>query len=346
KMSELWDNRRKKWFFENDIYFLDQLEKTHLGKDDASALELSRVGRQWLQIEKVKNNDYTPYIEIEGLKSAMCHFNYPLHFIDFETCMVAIPFYLGQRPYEQIAFQFSHHVMNKNGEVEHKNEFIEFERGKFPNFDFVKALKIALENDGGTIFRYASHENTVLKQILKQIQETSKENLPEKDELTDFILSITDDADRTMIDMLMLVKKYYYHPKMKGSNSIKAVLPAIMESDYVRSKYSQPISVINISSKNYPDDMVWCRINEEGCVIDPYKLLGKVFDDLEIPEDDTDTETVADGGAAMTAFARMQFADMPENQRNAIIGSLKRYCELDTLAMVIIYDYFRNEIGL
>lgn len=44
----------------------------------------------------------------------------------------------------------------------------------------------------------------------------------------------------------------------------------------------------------------------------------------------------------MTAFARMQFAEMPDDQRNSIINALKKYCELDTLAMVIIYDYWRN----
>ncbi|NLL27979.1 MAG: DUF2779 domain-containing protein [Bacteroidales bacterium] len=355
KMSEIWNLHytKKEKLFEEGIFFLEQVEKADLGDFNNTSIELSGRERQWLQVEKYKTKDFTPFIEVDGLRNQMQYFTYPLHFIDFETCMVAIPFYKGQRPYEQIAFQFSHHVMHKTGQVEHKTEFIEIERGKYPNFDFLRALKKALENDEGTIFRYAAHENTVLNQILKQIEGTDIENLPDKDELINFIKSITcnkktkHEGDRNMVDLLCLVKDYYYHPKMKGSNSIKVVLPAVIESDYIKNKYSQPIGKINITSKNFPDDMVWYRLDENGQVIDPYKLLSPVFNDIIILGDDADEdETVASGGAAMTAFARMQFAEMPENQRNTIIESLKRYCELDTLAMVIIYDYFRNLTGI
>lgn len=341
-ISEIWDNRRKKHMFESQIFFLDQVKKEHLGDFSTPQAELSRIERQWLQIEKTKSNDQSPYIEEDGLKSQMQQFTYPLHFIDFETCMVAIPFYKGQKPYEQIAFQFSHHIMHESGKIEHKDEFIEIERGVFPNFNFVRALKKALENDNGTIFRYAAHENTVLNQILQQISSSSENELPDKTELEEFIISITNDAPRTMIDMLALVKKFYYHPKMKGSNSIKAVLPAVMEADFVKKKYSKPISTINITSKNFPTEMIWFNTNNKGDVMDPYKLLNTVFYDNSISEELIQNETISDGGAAMNAFARMQFAEMPNDQRNAIIDALKKYCELDTLAMVIIYDYWRN----
>jgi len=346
KMSEIWNNRKKKSMFDKGIFFLEQVEKKDIGGFDQTSIALSVRERQWLQVEKYKTKDNTPFIEEEGLRNQMQSFNYPLHFIDFETCMVAIPFYKGQRPYEQIAFQFSHHIMHKTGKVEHKTEFIEIERGKFPNFDFVRALKKALENDNGTIFRYAAHEKTVLNQILKQIEDTNTENLPDKEELKKFIISITGDREeRAMVDMLKLVKDFYYHPRMKGSNSIKAVLPAVMESDYVKDKYSQPIGKINVTSINFSDNMIWCQLDDNGQVIDPYKLLNPVFNDIIISDDAFD-ETVADGGAAMTAFARIQFAEMPEDQRNSTIESLKRYCELDTLAMVIIYDYFRKLTGV
>lgn len=341
-ISEIWDNRRKKLMFESQIFFLDHVEKEHLGDIGAPQTKLSRIERQWLQIEKTKVNDKTPYIEKDGLKSQMQQFTYPLHFIDFETCMVAIPFYKGQKPYEQIAFQFSHHIMLENGKIEHKNEFIEIERGVFPNFNFVRALKKALENDNGTIFRYAAHENTVLNQILQQISASSENELPDKNELEEFIISITNDGPRTMIDMLELVKKFYYHPKMKGSNSIKAVLPAVMETDFVRNKYSKPVSTINITTKNFSNEMIWFKIDDKEDIVDPYKLLNPVFNDIINSEDLIDHETISDGGAAMTAFARMQFAEMPDDQRNSIINALKKYCELDTLAMVIIYDYWRN----
>ena len=40
---------------------------------------------------------------------------YPLHFLDFETFSTAIPLFDGTRPYEQIPFQFSLHIVSKAG---------------------------------------------------------------------------------------------------------------------------------------------------------------------------------------------------------------------------------------
>ena len=117
-------------------------------------------------------------------------FTYPLHFIDFETSTSAIPFYANQRPYETVAFQFSHHVMQPDGSVEHTSEYIKLERGEFPNFEFLRDLKKVLEHDKGTIFRFATHENTVLNQIRKQLLDTD-DIISDKSELLDFIHSIT-----------------------------------------------------------------------------------------------------------------------------------------------------------
>ena len=48
--------------------------------------------------------------------------------------------------------------------------------------------------------------------------------------------------DRGLIDLKDIVLKHYYHPSMKGSNSLKAVLPAIMQSSpFLKEKYSQPL---------------------------------------------------------------------------------------------------------
>jgi hypothetical protein len=61
-------------------------------------------------------------------------------------------------------------------------------------------------------------------------------------------------------------------------------------------------------------------------------------------EEFTTEENLADGGAAMVAFAKMQFTEMSEIERKAIIKGLLKYCELDTLAMVMIYEFWMDEI--
>ena len=51
---------------------------------------------------------------------------------------------------------------------------------------------------------------------------------------------------------------------------------------------------------------------------------------------------IANGGAALTAYSELQFADYVESE--ALAKALLRYCELDTMAMVFIWEYFYHEI--
>jgi hypothetical protein len=351
-MFNLWNFRKKQQLIDEGIYYLKDVQKERLGnlapEIDSS---LSTAERQWIQIEKVRQRDNTPYIDIDGLRRELNKFVFPLHFIDFETSMVAIPFYKGRRPYEQTAFQFSHHIVPSDLKIEHKGQYLCVEKGKFPNFEFVEELKKQLEHDNGSIFRYANHENTVLNQILKQLEESSIEDVPKKQELIDFIKTITHGAnhqgDRDMIDLLELVKKYYYHPYMGGSNSLKYVLPAVLNSsEYIQAKYSQPIYGKNseIKSLNFDDGWVWLKKDNQGNILSPYKLLPPLFDNIddENIEEFMMRSEIQDGEAAMTAYAKMQFTEISESERELISKGLLKYCELDTLAMVMLWEYWRD----
>jgi hypothetical protein len=349
---DLWNYRKKQNLIDSGIYYLKDIQQVHLGnispEKDGS---LSTAERQSIQIEKVRQKDPTPYINVDSLKRELDLFKFPLHFIDFETSMVAIPFYKGRRPYEQTAFQFSHHIVTSDLKIEHKGQYLCTEKGCFPNFDFVRKLKSELEHDSGSVFRYANHENTVLNQILQQLESVSAEEVRDKHELMEFIKTITHGAnhkgDRDMIDLLELVKKYYYHPVMGGSNSLKYVLPAILNSsDYIQTKYSQPIYGKNseILSLNYDDGWVWIKKDDKGVVINPYKLLPPIFEHID--EDQIEEflmrSDIQDGGSAMTAYAKMQFTLISDIERELISKALLKYCELDTLAMVLLLEYWND----
>lgn len=317
---------------------------------------LSLSERQWLQISKVKEKDNSPYIDIDGVKLEINSWKFPLHFIDFETSTVAIPFNKGKKPYEQIAFQFSHHKILENGSISHETEYINSEAGSFPNFEFLRALRKALSLDEGSIFKYSYHENTILNAIYEQLI-TSNEK--DKEELIDFIQSIShskkDSAiywvgERDMIDLCEIVKLYYYDPQTKGSNSIKAVLPAVLNSSsYLKNKYSKSIKEISLSSTNFNDDKVFIKFDENDEVISPYKSLPQLFDDWSEVELDSlisDLEGIDNGGAALIAYSKLQFQEMNDAERLEIRKALLMYCELDTLAMVMIYEYFRDYINV
>jgi len=41
----------------------------------------------------------------------------------------------------------------------------------------------------------------------------------------------------------------------------------------------------------------------------------------------------------------MQFTDMTDAEREALRNALLQYCELDTLAMVMIYEHWESSLG-
>jgi hypothetical protein len=349
---DIWNFGGKQKLIEASIFHLDEVKPEHIGNEtEISKRKLDNKSRQWLQVQRTASKDPEPYLDFEGIKEEMDKWVYPLHMIDFETSTVAVPFYRGRRPYEQTAFQFSHHQINADGSIEHKGQYLNAEPGVFPNFEFVRMLRNELINDQGSVFRYADHENNVLCQIMTQLRGCNEKEVPDEQELIDFILSITHSAthkgERDMIDLLDLVKAYYWHPLMGGSNSLKVVLPAVLNSsDYIKEKYSQPIYGLGseIRSLNFPDGWTWIRLDETGKVISPYKLLPPLIDILDETsiEEFFKSDPVADGGAAMTAYAMMQFTQMSDAERVRIIDGLYRYCELDTMAMVFVWEYWSN----
>lgn len=357
-LFNVWNYRDSDKKINNGYYFIDDLKKEDF--DITLPLEehqLSTKERQWLQVDKYKRKDNTPYVYLEGLKHEMASWKYPLHFIDFETSALALPFNKGLHPYEGVAFQFSHHVVYENGQIEHKGEYINDKRGIFPNFDFIKELKRQLVDDKGTIFRYASHENTYLNYIYRQLKESNKTDVSDKVELMEWIKTICtpteanedrwDKPKRNMIDLKDIIVKYYYNPLTNGSNSLKYVLPPILNSSkLLQKKYEEPIygTENGIKSLNYKD-WAWIKHDKLGNVIDPYKLLPPIFsfNEDQVMERLFYDEKIDQGGAAMAAYAKMQFSEMSEPERIKLKESLLKYCELDTFAMVLIWEYF-NEL--
>jgi hypothetical protein len=346
----IWD-LRDTTIFERGIRFKDEISEEDIKLKENPSF-ISRTHRQWLQIVKERTNNFSEYVDLECLKQEIETWNFPLHFIDFETSTVPLPFHTGRKPYEQIAFQFSHHIYHIDGRIEHANEYINTTPGEFPNFIFMLNLYNALKNDEGTIFRFSTHENTILNAIHAQLKESNYEF---KDLLIPFIESISaakkehatpwETPQRNMVDLCDIIKKYYYNPYTFGSNSIKKVLPAILKtSTFVRGKYINSIGNINLTSKNFSKNHVWLK-EENGSIISPYKMLPKVFDGYSIDEIEgmlSEIENIDDGGAALTAYGKIQYTNMSQLEREELSLALLKYCELDTLAMVMIYEHLKS----
>ena len=345
--------RSAKKIMDEGTYFMEDLDESNIDVK-VEAGRFSSTERQWIQIEKEKNNDATPAVEINGLRDELNSWVYPLNFIDFETSGMALPFTKGRKPYEQLAFQFSHHIVYEDGRVEHATEYLNAKVGEFPNFEFIRALKKALEINNGSIFRYHNHENTIVNAIYMQLLSSDEED---KEELISFIKLISHNTgksaekwcgDRDMIDLWKVVTDYYYDPYTKGSNSIKDVLPAVLNSSiFLQNKYQKELKDINLTSKNFVGNQIFLKFKDEK-LINPYKLLPPLFDNWTQDEIDnviSGLEGISDGGAALTAYGKLQFEEISERERGEIERALLKYCELDTLAMVMIYESWKDMIN-
>ncbi|MCC6143222.1 MAG: DUF2779 domain-containing protein [Candidatus Hydrogenedentes bacterium] len=135
---------------------------------------------------------------------------WPRHYLDFESVQFAVPIWADTRPYQQVVFQWSCHTESQNGKVMHR-EFLETGGGD-PQRHFAESLLAALDDDGPVFVYNQSFEATRLK------------------ELADLFTDLAEKLKRIvgrMVDLLPITRRHYYHPEMKGSWSIKAVLPTV-----------------------------------------------------------------------------------------------------------------------
>jgi hypothetical protein len=163
---------------------------------------------------QVKNHKtQLPQIDQPALDKFLKQLEFPLYFMDFETFQTAVPEFDGTRPYQQIPFQYSVHRLDTPNA-----ELIHFEwlgiSGTDPRIDFLDNLLSVMGNSGSVVVYNASFESSRLKELAIW--------LPEK-------AAAIEALQKRIIDLMIpFQRKYYYKPEMKGSFSIKQVLPALV----------------------------------------------------------------------------------------------------------------------
>ena len=175
---------------------------------------LSEQQKRQVEFALYKNdNDY--YINKELIVKFLNNFEFPLYFFDFESYQAVIPNLDGTKPYQQIPFQYSLHILYENGKLEHK-EFIG--NGKTdPRFELTKQMVNDLGQSGTIIAYNMSFEKTRIKELGAKFPQFSNS-----------LLAIID----RFIDLADIFKKgYFYNRAMGGSFSIKSVLPALFPND-------------------------------------------------------------------------------------------------------------------
>jgi len=151
-------------------------------------------------------------VRVPGCEQILAAYPYPRYYLDFEAIDLAVPRWAGVRPYEHIAFQWSCHIERAPGEFAHA-EFLDLS-GDDPSPPFAAALVATIDaNDQGPIIVYnATYERLRLEELAERHPDLA-------DAMNGYAARL--------VDLLPLVRSHFYHPAMRGSFSIKKVLPVV-----------------------------------------------------------------------------------------------------------------------
>ena len=278
-------------------------------KDGSIGVQAERQLRQ-IRYTRAGGNWTSPL-----LASKLAALSYPLHFIDFEATRLALPYHAGMRPYGQVAFQWSCHTVDSPGAAPRHAEWLN-DKPEWPNISFVRTLRDVI---GGTdtVLTWSPFEGSQLKEIGRE-HATFVACDPA---LTAWVDGL---VNGRIFDLHKCAMNDFYHPGMRGETSIKVVLDALWKSDAtMRSQFT-----------------AWTGL-EASASEDPYRALSA----LEIGGVRQD---VREGTGAIRAYEAMMYGvekndDAAKSKWRQL---LRQYCKLDTLSMVLIFEYWRRATGL
>ena len=187
------------------VSFEDMLE-------NAKKLKLSEKVRR--QIESVTENR-PDQINREKITEFLKTLSYPLYHLDFETYQQPIPEYDGVSPYQQIPFQYSLHIEQADGSLEHR-EFLAKE-GTDPRRELAQRLVEDIPPGVCSLAYNMTFEKTVIRRLAETFPDLEKRLMDIHDNMHDLMIPFKDQD--------------YYSTAMQGSYSIKYVLPALYPDD-------------------------------------------------------------------------------------------------------------------
>ena len=225
------------------------------------------------QIQKDCDTSGKPHINKTAIRQFLNTLVYPLYYLDFETFSGAIPPFDGTRPYQQIPFQFSLHVVDEGNATARHFSFLADGTGD-PRSEFIYSLKKVLGNSGSIVVYNQSFEKGVLRSLATMFPEYN-----------DWL----EDLNDRIIDLLAPFRSFnYYDAKQKGSASIKNVLPVLTGKGYeglnISDGMSASLTFLDIISNNFLEEEIikirkdlekYCDLDTEGMIwiVDKLKEL-------------------------------------------------------------------------
>lgn len=204
----------------------------HIPKPSVFDLYRLSVDRKFAYVQQGKLNyedlqneslSITQKIQISGeelidkkmIKKFVNNAKFPINFLDFETFQNVIPRFSNQRPYQQIPFQYSLHILAEDGSLTHK-EFLGNENID-PRKNLIKQMLADITPTGSIVAFNQSFEMNVIKNLADFSPKDKQALLALNERFMDLIVPFRGLG--------------YYHPDFNGSFSIKSILPAMFPND-------------------------------------------------------------------------------------------------------------------
>ena len=281
-----------------------------------------RTGRPYLSPELSKN----PAGLMRGLPE-----HYPLFFLDYEGTRCALPSAAGARPYGQVAFQWSCHIIDKPGAPIRHAEWLDTE-SEDPTVGFLESLQKLL-GDRGTVYHWGSYEVSITRELVNTLRgdRTKAAIIAWADRAWGHGIGKDAVPSERTLDLCDISRRHYYDPGMKGSHSIKVVLPVAWKNPAVRALFPE-----------------YAKDRHGNPAVNPYDALpaltlldrnpSAITELAELEE----LDIVKDGTGAMRAYEHIRYGLGAGNPavREDVRRQLLRYCQLDTAAMVMIWKHW------
>lgn len=202
----------------HSIYKLTRVHPTLIGEledlgvkligDIPDSVKLNE--KQKLQVKVTRES--VRHIQTENIRSFLDGLVYPLYFFDYETSSSVVPPFDGLHPYQQLPFQYSLHILTKEGVLSHK-EYLHTERSH-PGLPLLTQLVADIGTRGSVIVWYEPFEkgrNTELGQLFPEYA------------------SALEEINGRIVDLMKPFSEGWFADKdFFGSASIKKVLPVLV----------------------------------------------------------------------------------------------------------------------
>lgn len=206
---------------ENSIHFLpfmDAEKSTMLATEGINTVDKIKdlsILKKSTQKYLIAKEQGVRLVEKDRLSAFLSKISYPVYYFDYEASQSLVPPWDGTRPYQQVPFQYSLHILREpNGDLEHFEYLHRDTSNPMPRM--LESLQENVGDEGSILVWYEPYEKSRNNEMAEMYPNFANFLNAFNDRIIDLMKPFSKDMVRDQA--------------FKGSSSIKKVLPALVPS--------------------------------------------------------------------------------------------------------------------